>query len=598
MQLWQGLIAGDVGTLYLRAWRKGLADGRHFHLRLSLPHDLEHLPWEALYSEHDNSFLATREQFCVIRTGVNPFEPAPARPAERGRPSFLIVAPETPGLDLAREVRSIQEQVGSLGDLAEVRVIEGRVTVRSLSRTIKERSWDVVHFAGHGRLNEGNEAELQLHDEKGDEHWVDADQFATLFNNSGVRLIVLNCCRAAAAGGARTVAGLGPILIGRRVAAVVAMQYEIADHVAIRFAEQFYQELLTGRWPGRVDLAIESTRVALFQSASRENQRGFVTPSLFLAPGGEQLFALPKVERDRIDPEPNPEVRVEGETARDVQIPRELIEAIRDRRCIPVLGPGILAAPAFRDAAPPMLRELARIAAKAAEYGEDADFELLKGAGEWLERPIFHRVCQHFRAEKARAFKLSKLLEDTFRPLKPSPSLLALAQWNVPGYICLTFDGLLERALKDSGRSFVAMGLDDSAPSEMERTRLVNLCGVWGERANRAPALTERDFERLWDRLAKPPDWLMNLITAVDGRSLLFLGAHPRDPLARRLASKLLATGVAEAAGPVYFASVAHQPADDAYWKEFGMEWLDIAPSALIEHVDSVLFAGREATRP
>ena len=594
--LWRGLISdevGEVGKLYLRAWRKGLADGRLFHLRLALPHDLEDLPWEALYSEHDNSFLATREQFCLIRTGGGRFEPARPRPADRGRPSFLIVAPETPGLELAREVRSILDQVAATGDLAEARAIEGRVTVGSLSRAIQEQPWDVVHFAGHGRLNGRGEAELRLNDEAGDEHWVVADQFATLFNHAGTRLIVLNCCRAAAAGGGRTVAGLGPILIGRQVAAVVAMQYEIADHVALRFAEEFYRVLLTGRRPGRVDVAIEATRVALFQSASRDNQRGFVTPSLFLAPGGEQLFTLPDVP----PPPPPPGVPVPPGPARAVALPSELIRSIREGRCIPVLGPGMIAAAAFRDAAPPLLRDLARDAAKEAGYGEDSDFDLLGRAGDWLERSIFHRVCQHPRTERGRTNRLRRLLEDAYRPCKPSPSLVALARWDVPGYICLSFDGLLERALKEMGKSFVALGLDDPSPTELGLTRLVSLCGVWGGRANRAPALTERDFDRLLDKLGKPPDWLTTLITDQGSRSLLFLGAHPRDPLARRLASGFDDSGVAQDAGPIYFASLDHRPADDAYWKDLAVEWLDVTPSALIEQVDAALAAGREAER-
>jgi hypothetical protein len=597
MQLWEGLVAGRVRALYLRAWRKGLTDGRLFHLRLSLPHELEELPWEALYSEDDNSFLATREQFCIIRTGAGRFEPAPPRPADPGRPSVVIVAPETPGLDLAREVRAISDQVAALGGAAEACAVEGRVTVGALAGTIRGRPWDIVHFAGHGRLNARGEAELRLHHPDGGEHWVDADQFATLFNNAGVRLIVLNCCRAAAAGGTRTVAGLGPILIGRRAAAVVAMQYEIADHAAIRFAEEFYRVLFTGPRPGRVDLAIEATRVALFQSPASDSQRSFATPSLFLAPGGEQLFVLPTVARGEGG---GPRKDLADKPVPDVGaiVPPELIEAIRERRCIPVLGPGMLSGPAVRDAEP-ALHKLVVEAAKASEYGEDADFDLLSRAGEWLEPSIFHRICQHFRSERTRAYKLSKLVEETFRTWKPPQAIEALARWDVPGYICLTFDGLLERALKDlkPSRPFVALGLDDPAPTDLEVTRLVNLCGVPGGQKSRAPALTERDFELLWDKLAKPPDWLMNLITAVEGRSLLYLGAHPRDPLARRLASQMYASGVADAAGPIYFATVDHRPADHAYWTSLAVRWVPMAAYAVVQQVDAVLAAEREAVR-
>jgi hypothetical protein len=596
-QLWGGMLAGEVDALFERARAEGYRDGRMFHLRLALPRALEGLPWEALH-DPDGGFLANREQYCVIRTGSRESAPAPEWGEAGRKPGVLLVLPSGSDLDLDRERRIVADLVAASAGV-RLEVLDGTVTLDRVDRRIREGTWDVVHFAGHGRSDEKGRVELLFNDEEGGPRWVGGDAFAVLFNRGDVRLVLLNCCRGGKVHTDRSVAALGPMLLGRRVAAVIAMQYEVNDDVAVRFAEEFYRGLLTGAEPGRVDVAVEGARAALFRNTYGSSQRGFITPVLYLAPGGERLFAL---ERPQAPPgpagAPAGPAAIVAEPAR-APLPPDLIEAVRERLCIPVIGPGLLTAAAQRDAPPMGPRQLARELGKAACYAETADFELMERGGGWLDGLVLRRVCQFFDADSRNRRKMFRLIEGAFHTCAPPEPIATLAGWDVPGYICLFFDGLMEEALKQRGRPFTVLNLSTAtAPAGLDMPRLVHLCGTWRERDSDVLALTEKEYDELWDRLAKPPPWLSGLVTAEPGRSLLFLGAHPRDPLTRRLAARLLDEEVARRAGPAYFVSTDHTPADDAYWEAYHVEWVDDSPAALIAALDAATSSARGGSRP
>jgi CHAT domain-containing protein len=124
---------------------------------------------------------------------------------------------------------------------------------RSSSRQDGRWPLDIVHFIGHGQIVNG-EALVRLNDEnvENDDQWVNGEIFASFFQRSVPRLVVLNCCYGGSQASLGTLSGLGPFLLRAGIPAVVAMQYEIPDRVAI-VPEPFFGELLTGRVPGRID---------------------------------------------------------------------------------------------------------------------------------------------------------------------------------------------------------------------------------------------------------------------------------------------------------------------------------------------------------
>jgi hypothetical protein len=74
------------------------------------------------------------------------------------------------------------------------------------------------------------------------------------------------------------------------VPAVVAMQYQIRDHIAIDFAHFLYEELLAGTCPGTIDVAIGAARSGLY--AANPGDFSFGTPVLWLNRHDGSIFCL------------------------------------------------------------------------------------------------------------------------------------------------------------------------------------------------------------------------------------------------------------------------------------------------------------------
>ena len=297
INLWAGLMMGEVGTRFEALYKEikeGIADVQGIRLQfcLTLPRELEFLPWEALYTEQDFGFVASHPDHCILRSpSTKVLAPLPPLPIRR-KLRILTVIPSDSDLDVEHEWHNLGLAVGALGDQIHLERLSGRVDTDRLEEQLHRKDWDIVHFIGHGVQTEAGKTLIRLNSvEAGeDESWIEGERFASLFVDTGVRLTILNCCLGANPYPVRSLSGLGPFLLRAGLPAVVAMRYEISDGVAIRFSDKFYRELLNGQVPGRVDLAVERARRAIYQSQDEDTARAFVTPILFLAPGCEQLF--------------------------------------------------------------------------------------------------------------------------------------------------------------------------------------------------------------------------------------------------------------------------------------------------------------------
>ena len=576
----------------LRPIREAIRTSRTFcQVRLRVPRELESLPWESLHDSTLEGFLATSERFSIIREVAEDLPPPPDRRAPGPPVGILLVLPEGSGLDLGRERELIARRAADRGPDVRLEVLDGRITPDRLAEAIGRGPWDIVHFGGHADTNPAGEVVLRLNAE-GDApayHWMEAEVFASLFNNAPARLVVLNCCRGASVYRARGLSGLGPFLLRKGVPAVVAMRYDLPDPLAVRFADEFYRVLLGGPEPGRVDLAVEGARAVVYRNQTEQTVRGFITPILYLlAEGSERPFALGPPARSPIPPPPPP-----GLKQTPVTIPDRLIGALRERKCVPVIGPGLLALEALRSAPPPPgPRVLARKLAERSAYPLlAADFALVEQAGTWMDSLVLQWVCQHFNSLEEIQDQLFTAIEECFRPLKPSESLKALATWDVPGYLCTYFDGLLQQAIQEQSRVVQVLNAVQAAtPPEPGVPLLVHLRGAWTD--DRSLVLTEDEHNDLWDRIGNLPTHVTELVHASPGRSLLVLGAHPRDPLLRRLVSRLIPPETARRVGPVFFACERPTEADEAYWSRFKVQWLRDPLDRLIDALNAAL--GRE----
>lgn len=151
-------------------------------------------------------------------------------------------------------------------------------TIRNISQALRMKSYNVLHFIGHGAF-ENDIGYLFLSDENKRARPVDDETFSNFFlGNRSLGLVVLNACRSATTSSRRALAGIAPHLVRRGIPAVVAMQQAIADTTAELFADEFYSTLALG-WP--VDAAIQATRNAISLELGL-NRPDFAAPVLFM----------------------------------------------------------------------------------------------------------------------------------------------------------------------------------------------------------------------------------------------------------------------------------------------------------------------------
>ena len=247
------------------------------------------IPWEFVRSPQLDRFLAANVETPVVRylELLQPIHQLRITPP----PALLVVVPEARDLDSDRERAYLATALAGFPGGIEQRVLDGRVTRARLRAVLRERDWHVLHYIGHGDFD-GDRAILLLNGEDGGDDRIDHESFhQMLANHRSLKLVVLNSCLGATVSSSSPFLGMAPQLVRAGVPAVIAMQYVIRDDEAICFAREFYGELLSGRQPGRIEVATSHARSALI--ADFRDRRAFGAPVLFLRAPEGVLFELP-----------------------------------------------------------------------------------------------------------------------------------------------------------------------------------------------------------------------------------------------------------------------------------------------------------------
>jgi len=560
------------------------ADDGRASLRIDLPDDgtFDDFPWEAMLDTITNQFLGCHPQCALIRTPPRDIALPSWKRAQDGPVRILVVVPEGSGLQVGDECTFLRRLAKSSGN-AELDVLAGKVTIGDLDQKLKETQWDVLHYIGHGECDEAGEVRIVFNRSPGSmsDGSIDALTFAQLLADRRLQLAVMNCCKGAAPGESRINAGLGPHLTRTaRIPAVVAMRYEIADEDAIAFTNAFYAELLTGKSRGRVDVAVQMARRALVVNPEY-SARGFATPVLYVEQGREQLF---RIASDPVRP------RTAERKRTRIELPSGLVDAFGQRQVVPIVGPALHAGGAMRRASAqsgiPTLLDIVRAVADQSKYPDHAEIDFAETSGEGFLYAVMCRVFQHFQSQKKRIGLMNALAALCVHDAIPEP-LQSIASWDLPGYVYTHFDGLLHEALVRAHKQPCVLNvIPKEASARKEPPILVNLRGTL--RLDR-PAqtdkvvLTDREHEQRFDELAKPAPDILDLLTGDGGRAVLFLGVSPRDPLVRRICSQHLDTSEGSVQGPRFFVHATSDPADEAYWQSFGVEWIRESPLAVID---------------
>lgn len=281
-KLYQALFPNQINALFHAAISGAQANEYSVRLRLIFESpELAALPWEFLYDEQTNTFLANDKQTVVSRYIDVPLEKRNIKAAKRPLKILLAIASpkDLATLDASGEEQLIRQalQEHIQADQIELDVLHD-ATIRNIRRKQEEKPYNVFHFIGHG-VFDNNKGQIALVDKNGQAQFLDDERFASFFlGNRSFGLVVLNCCQGATVSTNQAFAGTVLKLVQKGIPAVVAMQYSISDSTAKLFADEFYSYLAQGN---PVDAAIQKTRNAISQEFGFD-KRDFATPTLYM----------------------------------------------------------------------------------------------------------------------------------------------------------------------------------------------------------------------------------------------------------------------------------------------------------------------------
>lgn len=293
-KLFEAVFQGQVRDCFRASVEKARSQtetGLRLKLRLQDAPELADLPWEYLYDESCKRFLAQSVQTPLVRYLELPEGFKPLKTAFPLRILGLISSPsDHAALDSACEKELVEQALAPLIDKGQAELDWlPKADLSSLRAALRQKEYHIFHFIGHGGFDNATEqGVLVLEDERGKGESVSGETLGVLLHDHrSLRLAVLNSCLGARSGKEDPFAGVATELVRQGLPAVIAMQFEISDSVAIEFAKEFYETLALG-WP--VDAAVAETRKAILCLNSVE----WGTPVLYLRSKDGVLFEVPK----------------------------------------------------------------------------------------------------------------------------------------------------------------------------------------------------------------------------------------------------------------------------------------------------------------
>jgi len=334
-KLFDAVFAGEVFGLWRSSFNAATAQGKGLRLRLRLTEtpELLDLPWEFLYDNARNQFVALLTKTPVVRF----LDLAtPIRPLKTNLPLRVLAVISDPNdydaLDVEREWANVQKATQRLQTLGAVTVTRlPQATLSELRRALRHTEYHVLHFIGHGAfVAHEQESVLIFKNEQGRGQRVSSQMLAqVLVNFDSLRLVILNACEGARTSRNDPFAGIAPSLVQQDKPAVIAMQFEVSDDAAVTFVDEFYSALADGI---AVDTALTHARTAILTDV---NDLEWGTPVLYMrAPNGVifDLTAAPPQGQERNRMDSNSSVRSVPEPPRSERSPQRSESAPQQER--------------------------------------------------------------------------------------------------------------------------------------------------------------------------------------------------------------------------------------------------------------------------
>ncbi len=286
--LFAALFDGPVGASYLQAQRDAATRNRGVRLTLSLAEtpELLDVPWELLYRRP--KFIASQRHSPVVRFLDVGDLPAPFDIEGPVQILGVVASPEgLPPLAVEDERQRVE---AALGGMVERGLVElewcDPASKESLFDCLANGTFHIVHFIGHSDFTAEGAGTVYLVGDDGQAEAMTESLLSMLLGDqTSLRLVVLNSCKAARTTLTDPYGGIATTLVAMGVPAVVAMQFSISDEAAIVFAEELFTSLIGRQYP--VDAAVAEARKAVFMKVSEVE---WATPVLFLRTNDGLLF--------------------------------------------------------------------------------------------------------------------------------------------------------------------------------------------------------------------------------------------------------------------------------------------------------------------
>jgi hypothetical protein len=317
--LFAAVFQGNVATRLASCIELARREQTKVRINLRLDDELVSLPWEFLYDESLNRFLALSKETALVRYLE---QPCALEALEVAAPLKVLVMISSPqdqaALNVEAEWNKLHEAFTQLApNLVQVDQVK-QASLAALHRQLSRDHYHIFHYIGHGVFDErGETSYLWLEDDEGKSSAIAGEKIGVhLHNHPSLRLVILNACEGARASTHDVYSGIAQGLIREGIPAVIGMQFEISDEAAITFSRDFYDAIARGK---PVDEALDNARRAIHAAQNGGTEWG--TPVLYLRAQNGHLFDIePLPEAATPAPSPAP-VKFEVITRTDVLSP-------------------------------------------------------------------------------------------------------------------------------------------------------------------------------------------------------------------------------------------------------------------------------------
>lgn len=296
MTLYNTVFTKEIDILFRRSWNEARDESRELRIRLRFDVPEFHtIPWEYLYHPGLDQFLALSDDTPLIRyiDMDRAIEPLTVQPPLKIL--VMISSPEGyPKLDVEKQWQGLNKALEPMieQELVELDRLE-KPTLDQLQEALQDTKYHVFHYIGHGKYFEkSKEGKLLLEDDQGKGKAYSGDDLKIfLQDQETLQLVVLSACEGARTSSEDPYSGVAQTLVLQGIPAVIAMQFEIFEDVAIKFSKKLYETLENG---DPVDEAVSEARKAI---STVGNKTEWGIPVLFTRSPDNVLFNKPDQEK-------------------------------------------------------------------------------------------------------------------------------------------------------------------------------------------------------------------------------------------------------------------------------------------------------------